>query len=56
MHNQIKSNPLFRHVTHRSTKVLVKTCTCVPKKKEKYTSNLYITTINTRTKIDLQNG
>ena len=26
--NQIKSNPLFRHVTPRSTKVLVKTCTC----------------------------
>ena len=25
--NQIKSNPLFRHVTPRSTKV--KTCTCI---------------------------
>ena len=27
--SQIKSNPLFRHVTPRSTKVHVKTCTCL---------------------------
>ena len=27
--NPFKSNPLFRHVTPRSTKVLVKTCTCM---------------------------
>ena len=49
--NQIKSNPLFRHVTPRSTKVLVKTCTCIQirklkiKKKKNYASNLYITTV-----------
>ena len=33
--NQIKSNPLFRHVTPRSTKVLVKTCTCIQIRKLK---------------------
>ena len=49
--NQIKSNPLLRHVTPRSTKVLVKTCTCIQirklkiKKKKNYASNLYITTV-----------
>ena len=48
---QIKSNPLFRHVTPRSTKVLVKTCTCIQirklkiKKKKNYARNLYITTV-----------
>ena len=49
--NQIKSNPLLRHVTPRSTKALVKTCTCIQirklkiKKKKNYASNLYITTV-----------
>ena len=48
--NQIKSNPLFRHVTPRSTKVLVKTCTCIQIrklkiKKKNYARNLYITTV-----------
>ena len=32
--NQINSNPLFRQVTTRSTKVLVKKCTCVQLKKK----------------------
>ena len=32
--NQINSNPLFRQVTPRSTKVLVKTCACVQLKKK----------------------
>ena len=52
---RIKSNPIFRHVTSRSTKVLVKTCTCVQitKKMLKYTSNLYITSIKMLT-INLQ--
>lgn len=33
--NQIKSNPSFRHVTPRSSKVLVKTCTSVQTNKNK---------------------
>ena len=60
LENQIKSNPLFKHITPRSTKILIKMCTCIQIrklkiKKRNYGSNLYITTvkiltINTSTK------
>ena len=48
--NPFKSNPLFRHVTPRCTKVLVKTRTCIQIrklkiKKKNYARNLYITTV-----------
>ena len=48
--NPFKSNPLFRHVTPRSTKVLVKTRTCIQIrklkiKKKNYARNLYMTTV-----------
>ena len=42
--NQIKSNPLFRHVTPRSTKVLVKTCTCIQIRKLKIKKKIMLET------------
>ena len=41
---QIKSNPLFRHVTPRSTKVLVKTCTCIKTRKLKIKKKIMLET------------